>query len=38
MTLLLVILATISGTRVRRASAQDARRGIITFFDAHLKG
>jgi carboxymethylenebutenolidase len=36
-TLLLVVLAKISGSRFHEPSAQDARRRIVTFFGAHLK-
>ncbi len=35
--LLFVVLARLSGTRYHEASAQDARRRIIAFFDTHLK-
>jgi carboxymethylenebutenolidase len=34
---LLVVLNVISGTRYHEPSAQDARRRIVDFFDAHLK-
>ena len=37
MTLLTVVLSKLSGTRYHEPSAQDARRRIVTFFDAHLK-
>lgn len=33
----LIFLAKISGTRYHDASAQDARRRIVAFFDKHLK-
>lgn len=35
--LLFAVLGRLSGTRYDEASAQDARRRIIAFFDAHLK-
>ena len=34
---LLMVLNRISGTRYHEPSAQDARRRIVAFFDAHLK-
>ena len=37
MTTLTVLLSKISGTRYHEQSAQDARRRIVAFFDAHLK-
>jgi carboxymethylenebutenolidase len=37
MTPLTVLLSKLSGTRYHEPSAQDARRRIVTFFDAHLK-
>jgi carboxymethylenebutenolidase len=37
LTLLLVVLAKVSGTRYHEPSAADARRRIVSFFDAHLK-
>jgi carboxymethylenebutenolidase len=36
-TALLIVLNVISGTRHQEPSAQDARRRIGAFFDAHLK-
>jgi carboxymethylenebutenolidase len=36
-TLLLVVLAKLSGTRFHEPSAVEARRRIISFFDRHLK-
>jgi carboxymethylenebutenolidase len=36
-TALLMVLNVISGTRYHEPSAQDARRRIVAFFDAHLK-
>jgi carboxymethylenebutenolidase len=36
-TMLLVVLAKISGTRYDEPSARDARRRIVAFFDTHLK-
>ena len=36
-TLLLVVLAKLSGTRFHEPSAEDARRRIISFFNRHLK-
>ena len=36
-TLLLVVLAKLSGTRFHEPSAQDARRRIVSFFNTHLK-
>ena len=36
-TALLMVLNMISGTRYHEPSAQDARRRIVAFFDAHLK-
>jgi carboxymethylenebutenolidase len=36
-TLLLVVLAKLSGTRFHEPSAEGARRRIISFFDKHLK-
>jgi carboxymethylenebutenolidase len=36
-TLLLVVLAKLSGTRFHEPSAEEARRRIISFFDRHLK-
>ena len=36
-TLLLVVLAKLSGTRFHEPSAQDARRRIVSFFNSHLK-
>ena len=38
MTPLLVVLSKVSGTRYHEASAQDARRRIVAFFDRYLKG
>ena len=37
MTALTVVLSKISGTRYHEPSAQDARRRIVAFFNAHLK-
>jgi carboxymethylenebutenolidase len=37
MTPLTVLLSKLSGTRYHEPSAQDARRRIIAFFDAHLR-
>jgi carboxymethylenebutenolidase len=37
LTPLLVVLNRISGTRYHEPSAQDARRRIVAFFDAHLR-
>jgi carboxymethylenebutenolidase len=37
MTPLTVLLSRLSGTRYHEPSAQDARRRIVAFFDAHLK-
>jgi carboxymethylenebutenolidase len=37
MTPLTVVLSRLSGTRYHEPSAQDARRRIVAFFDAHLK-
>nr|BFE79432.1 hypothetical protein GCM10020093_020330 [Planobispora longispora] len=37
MTLLLVLLSKVSGTRYHEPSTREARRRIITFFDRHLK-
>jgi dienelactone hydrolase len=37
MTPLTVLLSKLSGTRYHEPSAQDARRRIVAFFDAHLK-
>jgi carboxymethylenebutenolidase len=37
LTPLTVLLSRISGTRYHEPSAQDARRRIVAFFDAHLK-
>ena len=37
LTPLSVVLSRLSGTRCHEPSAQDARRRIIRFFDAHLK-
>jgi carboxymethylenebutenolidase len=36
-TALLMVLNVVSGTRYHEPSAQDARRRIVAFFDAHLK-
>ncbi len=36
-TLLLVVLAKLSGTRFHEPSAQDARRRIVSFFNRHLR-
>ena len=33
---LFVVMAKLSGTSYHEPSAQDARRGILSFFDAHL--
>ena len=38
MTPLLVVLSKVSGTRYHEASARDARRRIVAFFDRYLKG
>ena len=37
LTPLLVVLAKVSGTRYHESSTADARRRIVSFFDAHLK-
>ena len=37
MTPLLVVLTKVSGTRYHEASARDARRRIVSFFDRHLR-
>lgn len=37
MTPLTVLLSRLSGTRYHEPSAQEARRRIVAFFDAHLK-
>jgi len=36
--LVMVVLARLTGSRYHEPSAQDARRRIITFFDQHLRG